>query len=88
MDEKEISALLDREGFAHIYVWEDPPNTVYPDHRHRMETAHIILAGEMSITTAGVTVTYKQGERCDVPAGSVHAAQIGPNGCRYLIGER
>jgi len=31
---------------------------------------------------------YGAGERCDVPAGAVHSAEMGPAGCRYLIGER
>jgi hypothetical protein len=32
--------------------------------------------------------TYGVGKRCDLPAGAVHSARMGPHGCRYLIGER
>ena len=32
--------------------------------------------------------TYRAGERCDVPAQAVHSARMGPQGCRYLIGEK
>lgn len=53
-----------------------------------METAHVILRGEMTLTMDGCTVTYRPGERCDVAAGAVHSARMGPQGCRYLIGER
>lgn len=88
MDEQGLAAQLEREGFGHTYVWEDGPGAEYPDHTHRMETAHIILNGEMTLTMAGETRTYRAGERCDVPAGAVHAARMGPRGCRYLIGER
>jgi len=42
----------------------------------------------MTLTTGGVSKTYGAGERCDVPAGAVHSAKMGPRGCRYLIGER
>lgn len=45
-------------------------------------------SGEMSLTMHGRTVTYGAGGRCDVPAGTVHSARMGPQGCRYLIGER
>jgi len=88
MDEKQIARTLEQEGFRHTYVWQDAPNASYPDHTHATETAHIILRGEMTITMDGQSHTYDAGERCDVPAGAVHSARMGPTGCRYLIGER
>jgi hypothetical protein len=53
-----------------------------------VETAHIILDGELTLIMAGRSTTYRAGERCDVPAGAMHAARMGPSGCRYLIGEK
>jgi quercetin dioxygenase-like cupin family protein len=88
MQERELISQLQREGFSHTYVWEDSPNTRYPDHTHRTETAHIILNGEMTLTLNGASKTYRAGERCDIPASAVHSALMGPHGCRYLIGER
>ena len=88
MNEKELARALQQEGFRQTYVWQDSPNTVYPDHTHATETAHIILQGEMTLHVDGASRTYRTGERCDVPAGEVHSARMGPAGCRYLIGER
>jgi len=88
MDAKALEKQLRSEGFSHTYVWQDGPQARYPDHTHPVETAHIILEGEMTLTTGGVSKTYGAGERCDVPAGAVHSAKMGPRGCRYLIGER
>jgi mannose-6-phosphate isomerase-like protein (cupin superfamily) len=88
MNERELIAQLVSEGFSHTYVWEDVPNARYPNHTHGVQTAHIILSGEMALTMDGVTRTYRAGERCDVPANAVHSARMGPQGCRYLIGER
>lgn len=88
MNEKAFIEQLRREGFTSIYVWEDRPNVHYPDHAHGEYTAHIIFSGEMTVTTAGGSRTYGAGDRCDVPAGAVHSARMGPRGCRYLIGER
>ena len=48
----------------------------------------MILSGEMTLTLGGASRTYRAGERCDVAAGANHSARMGPNGCRYLIGER
>ena len=88
MDEKEMARELERKGFVRTFVWEDGPNTHYPEHTHATETAHIILSGEMTLTMNGRSETYRAEDRCDVPAGTVHSARMGPKGCRYLIGER
>jgi quercetin dioxygenase-like cupin family protein len=89
MDVNELQRQLQQEGFSNSYVWEDKPNAFYPDHVHPVETAHIILEGEMTLSCSGVTKTYKAGERPpNVPAGALHSARMGPQGCRYLIGER
>jgi mannose-6-phosphate isomerase-like protein (cupin superfamily) len=88
MNEQALAKGLREEGFGHTYIWEDGPDTHYPDHVHTEETAHIVLDGEMTLSVGGKTHTYGVGERCDVPAGAVHSALMGPQGCRYLIGER
>jgi hypothetical protein len=87
-DQKSLERLLHDQGFAHTYVWQDLPNAFYSDHTHAVETAHIILDGEMTITQGDESCTFREGERCDVPGGAVHSARIGPRGCRYLIGEK
>ncbi len=88
MNERELAEQLEKEGFRRTYVWQDASNAYYPGHTHATETAHVILQGEMTMTIEGQTRTYGIGERCDVPAGTLHAARMGPEGCRYLIGER
>jgi mannose-6-phosphate isomerase-like protein (cupin superfamily) len=87
LDERELAQQLEREGFGHTYVWQDGRNAFYPEHTHETETAHIILSGEMTLVMDGRTETYRAGGRCDVPAGTLHSAKMGPMGCRYLIGE-
>jgi mannose-6-phosphate isomerase-like protein (cupin superfamily) len=88
VDQKSLEGQLQAEGFLHTYVWQDGANACYPDHKHASETAHIILDGEMTLTQGGKTHTFKAGERCDVPAGAMHSATMGPRGCKYLIGEK
>jgi hypothetical protein len=79
---------LAAEGFSDTFVWQDGPNASYGDHTHPRLTAHIILDGEMTLTTDGKSEAYRVGERCDVSAGAVHSARMGPKGCRYLVGEQ
>ena len=87
-DLETLERQLHREGFLRTYVWQDCPNAFYPDHAHPVETAHIILDGEMTLTQSGGSQTCHAGERCDMPAGAVHSAKMGPRGCRYPIGEK
>ena len=86
--EAEFLKQLEAEGFAHTFVWEDAPGAHHPDHTHAGLTAHIILKGEMTLTTNGHSQTYRTGDRRDVPSGAVHSARMGPRGCRYIVGER
>jgi len=87
-DEDALRKQLAAEGFLHTFVWHDGPNANYPDHTHGSLTAHIILDGEMTLTMDGKSHTYRAGQRCDVPAGAVHSARMGPLGCDYLVGEK
>jgi mannose-6-phosphate isomerase-like protein (cupin superfamily) len=86
--ESSLRKQLEIEGFSHTYVWQDRAEAHYPDHTHTGLTAHIILDGELTLTMEGKSRTYHAGDRCDVPAGAVHSARMGPHGCRYLIGEK
>jgi len=87
-DEAAHRKQLTAEGFSHIFVWHDGPGACYPDHTHAGLTAHIILNGEMTLTTNAGSRTYHVGDHCDVPGGAVHSARMGPRGCRYLVGEK
>ncbi len=89
MNTEELTAQLKREGFRRTYTWQDAPGAFYPEHTHPVDTAHIVLEGEMTLTCDGLTATFAAGERApDVPAGALHSARMGPRGCRYLIGEK
>lgn len=88
MDEKEWEKKLREEGFRTVFVWRDNPNAFYPDHTHAGTTAHIILDGEMTITSEAKTRTFRSGDRFDVPANTLHSAKIGPAGCKYMVGEK
>ncbi len=84
----ELLKQLEQEGFVLTFVWQDGPGANYPDHAHAGLTAHIILDGEMTLTANGKSQTYRAGDRCDVPAGALHSARMGPRGCRYIVGEK
>lgn len=88
MEIAEYESRLRRDGFTRTYIWRDDAEVFYPNHTHDKLTAHIVLSGQMTLTMNGKSETYRAGDRCDVPAGVLHSALIGPCGCRYLIGEK
>jgi quercetin dioxygenase-like cupin family protein len=88
MTEQEVIESLTKEGFTDVYTWEDQAGTKYPEHTHEKLTAHVILTGEMILIDKNGEKTLKAGERFDIPQGTVHKAKMGPEGCRYVIGER
>jgi len=88
LGEKDYRNQLEAEGFSRTFVWQDSPNAFYSDHTHAGLTAHIILDGQMTLTTDGKSQTYRAGERRDVEAGAVHSARMGAQGCRYIVGEK
>ncbi len=79
---------LEREGFSDIRVRTDGPDTHYKPHTHDNIVAHIILEGHMRVEWDNKVLILHPGDRWDVPASVVHEAEIGGNGCMYMIGEK
>ena len=88
MDESSFEKMLREEGFSMVFSHRDRPHAFYPDHTHQGITAHIVLEGSITVTSEGKTAVYGPGDRFDVPAGTVHSASVGPEGCLYIIGEK
>lgn len=88
MDTDALRQRLIEEGFTRVFVHTDPPGHVYDEHVHASDHAQIVLDGAIEIIMADSRRIYQPQERCDVPAGTPHAAIVGAEGCTYLIGER
>lgn len=83
---KEIDVLR-KEGFQEAYVVDDPPEKIYPPHKHPYRSVHMIIEGEMAITANGSTEVLRPGNRSDVGANVLHNVTIGPCGCMYIVAE-
>jgi len=84
MPQEQFACTLPQEGFSNTYVWQDRPIPFYPDHKHATDTAHIALQGEMTLTLAGASRTYRAGAAMYLPERYI--ARMGPGACRYRIG--
>lgn len=84
-----IPALL--ESILHteypiVYEWNDEPNAEYEEHQHEGKVSFYVLEGSVTFTSR-INQTVSQHQRIDVPVGVKHTATVGPDGCRYIVGQ-
>ena len=87
MEKTELKNILKEEGFRFVYEWKDTSTTFYPEHSHQDRVALYIIGGELTFDFSGEKVTIKKGARFDVPAGKLHTAVVGREGCEFIVGE-
>ncbi len=80
-------ATLEKEGWVHIYEWQDTPDTVYAEHSHKGKVSLFVTDGSISITIAGNTTVYRTGDRVHIPPFTVHSAVVGSRGVQLVVGE-
>jgi quercetin dioxygenase-like cupin family protein len=87
MDRLEFEADLRRDGYR-IVNSSLKPNLVEANHCHDFDAKLFVLGGEITITRDNKVETFRAGDCCEVPAGCMHAEQVGPEGVAYLSGRR
>jgi quercetin dioxygenase-like cupin family protein len=86
-DEAAARATLAADGFD-AWSWTDAPGATYAPHSHDHDESLCVVAGEIAFVIGGRTYRLGPGDRLQLPAGTVHAAEAGPAGATYLVGER
>jgi quercetin dioxygenase-like cupin family protein len=87
MDRLEFETGLQNDGYRMVYA-SLTPNTNAPNHCHDFDARLFVLGGEITITRDNAAETFRAGQCCEVPAGSMHAEQVGPEGVAYISGRR
>ncbi len=66
--------------------WGNGPGDTYAPHRHDYDKVLVATAGSITfhLTELGRDVVLSTGERLDLPAGTEHAATVGPDGVTCL----
>jgi quercetin dioxygenase-like cupin family protein len=77
---------LRREGFEVVHGGQKPGYSADP-HAHDFDTRVMVLSGEIRLIRDNKPETYRAGDHCEVPAGCVHAEQVGPEGVAYIVGK-
>ncbi len=85
LTERQIRARLAAEGLA-ASAWGNAPFDRYPGHRHGYDKVLVAAAGAITfhLPELGRDVLLAAGDRLNLPAGTLHAADVGPDGVTCL----
>lgn len=79
--EEAIQQLLGMENLS-AYQWSNGPFDVYSAHSHSYDKVIYVLRGTIAfgLPELGQKLTLNAGDRLDLPAGTVHNAEVGSEG--------
>ena len=83
-------ARLLRDAGVEPYAWSNGPGDRYAVHEHGYIKLLMCAAGSITfrVETGATPVELTAGEGFVLPAGTPHAAEVGPAGCTCLEGHR
>ncbi len=84
-----VAARLRQEG-VEPYTWSNRPGDRYDVHQHAYSKLLMCAAGSITFLVGAdaVPIELRPGEGFELPAGTSHAAVVGPGGCTCLEGHR
>jgi quercetin dioxygenase-like cupin family protein len=86
MDAVAAIAILTDEGCTSPRRWGNGPGDRYGRHDHGYDKVLFCLEGSIVFHLDDRDVELQAGDRLDIPAGTAHAATVGPSGCACIEG--
>ncbi len=85
--ETAVREIYTSEGMQ-PYSWSNGPGDKYNPHSHGYHKVIYVLRGSITWILPGLDkrVETGPGDRLDLPSGTVHAAEVGPQGVTCLEG--
>jgi quercetin dioxygenase-like cupin family protein len=79
-----------RKEASRCYSWSNGPGDTYMPHSHGYEKVLYCVNGSIAFVLegSGRRLELAAGDRMVLPAGTVHAAEVGPQGCTCIEGRR
>lgn len=92
MTEEKIIKKLEAEGYAKVWTYDAEPGEVDEEHDHNFDTKLYIISGEIRIKklSGGAIMDFslKKGGKIEIPRKQLHSAEVGKDGCRYIVAEK
>ena len=70
-----------------VYSWSNGPGDRYAEHEHAFTKLLYCTRGSIDFRTPERTISLNAGDRMVLPAGTPHAARVGPEGCVCVEGK-
>jgi uncharacterized protein YjlB len=85
LSEAALRTRLAGEGLS-VSGWGNGPHDHYAEHRHGYDKVLVAAAGAIvfHLPELGIDVRLAAGDRLDLPAGTLHAADVGGEGVTCL----
>lgn len=87
MTRAEFEAELVRDGYE-AREGEIKPDVHREPHAHDFDARLFVLDGSLTLAFGTDRVTYRPGDSCTVPAGTMHAEHTDADGVRFVSGRR
>lgn len=81
-------AAFREEGCSGPRFWGNAPGDTYGRHSHGYHKVLFCLSGSITFHTGDGDVELASGDRLDLPAGTEHAATVGPEGVECVEATR
>ncbi len=81
VDREEALGIFARERCSEPRSWGNGPGDTYGRHEHPRAKVLFCLDGSIVFHIDSGDVALEAGDRLDLPAGTPHAATVGPSGC-------
>ena len=88
MDRAVFDAELGSAGYTQIETKGLDPKPANTEHAHDYDIRGLVLEGIFIVKRNDQPTTYRAGDIFDVPAGTKHSEEIGPDGARILVGRK
>lgn len=85
----ELVERLRAEGLS-PHGWSNGPGDTYDAHSHAYHKILYCVTGSIMFRDEGEGRSYdlRPGDRLELPAGTVHSARVGPDGCACIEAAR
>ena len=86
---EDLMARLRKEA-SDCYSWSNGPGDTYGSHSHGYEKVLYCVDGSIAFVLEGPDqrLELAAGDRMVLPAGTIHSAEVGPDGCTCIEGRR
>ncbi len=87
--EELLLRIMEGQGL-HPYKWSNEPHDTYSAHKHNFNKVIYVVRGSIIFGLPAIQgqVTLYPGDRLEIPAGTVHDAQVGADGVVCLEGQK